>query len=625
MPAENRTAPKATIKRASKTARKDMDKLDAQALEKLAQLYRRTSADIAEEIRRHAGADGNLRLAVLRNLLDQVNGQLKLFEQARNDLFGSELLAAAKLGAAPFADAGVNLDINRVAQEAVQFVQSFIAEDGLQLSDRIWRNDRHARDAVSRAIESAVIQGHSASRAAQDFIDRGQTVPPDVAAKIGLSSADGVALATGEVLMKGEGSPYDNALRLFRTELNRAHGEAYRASAFQSPDVVGMRFLLSPNHPKTDICDLHASANLHGLGPGVYPPGESPWPAHPNTLSHEEAVFADEVTPEDKAGKESRTDWLSRQPPGAQIDILGGIKKAQAFRQGALRENQFGTPWKVLKKRFEQRGIEIKDTPRSNVATPAAAPAHTEAAKSQPEAFRPHGTIDAAVRWASNRGISLLPGTAKLEAINSGLLGIVRVLDPFGVVNTEIAFNRRLPARVNAQAGTSYDGSVRFIRFAPGRNKTVAAARQKSVEAHRTFNSRRADEIGRLEALIADPLRPDQVRQQAKRQLEIAKAAERWSVSTDPAVADPIAATASHEAGHTLYYVSRLEAAWIESLKRNSIDAVDIVSVSKYAATNYAELWAEVTSAVHSGLADKLPRKIMRSYQEVLDAIRPVP
>lgn len=602
-----------------------MDKLDAQSLDRLAQLYRRTSADIEAEIHRHAGADGNLRLAVLRNLLEQVNGQLKLFEQARNDLFGDDLLAAAKLGATPFSETGINLDVNRVAQEAVQFVQSFIAEDGLQLSDRIWRNDRHARDLVSRAIESAVIQGHSASRAAQEFVDRGQPVPPDVAAKIGLSSSDGVAKAAGEVLMKGEGSPYDNALRLFRTEINRAHGEAYRASAFQHPDVIGTRFLLSPNHPKTDICDLHASANLHGLGPGVYPKDESPWPAHPNTLSHEEAVFADEVTPADRDGKESRTDWLSRQPPGAQIDVLGGIKKAQAFRQGVLRENQFGTPWRVLKKRFEQRGIEIKDTPRPNVATPAARPAGPAAPPARAaDIFQPVTSVDAAMRWASERNISLLPGTAKIEAINSALLGITRVLAPHGIANTEIGFNRRLPARVGALAGTSRDGSVRYIRFAPGRNKNLKLAKQQAVESHQVFLKQRQREIDSLEGLLAAP-RDSTVRAQLARQLDIAKAARRWAVPSDPDVADPIAATASHEAGHTLYYLKHLESAWAAALQRNAVDAVDIVQVSKYAATSRSELWAEVTSAVHSGLADKLPHKIAKAYQEVLDAIKPVP
>jgi hypothetical protein len=74
-------------------------------------------------------------------------------------------------------------------------------------------------------------------------------------------------------------------------EINRAHGTAYLKGAEAHPDCVGTRFLLSPSHPEHDECDLHASANLYGLGPGVYPPGKTPWPAHPNTLSYVVAVF----------------------------------------------------------------------------------------------------------------------------------------------------------------------------------------------------------------------------------------------------------------------------------------------------------------------------------------------
>jgi len=618
-----RTAVKATIRRASARARQEMNDLDRKALDQLSGIYRQAAADIQDEIRNMAGADGNLRLDVLRGLLGQVNGRLSQIEQARNDLFGAELLAAAQLGAQPFSGQ-VASDLVRIANEAVQFVHTFIAEDGLQLSDRVWRVDRHARDVVGQAIESAVIQGHSASRAAQDFLSRGQPVPADIAEKMGLANAGRVARVAGDALMTGEGTPYDNALRLFRTELNRAHGETYRAAGFDHPDVIGTRFLLSPNHPKTDICDMHASVNRYGLGPGVYPKGKSPWPAHPNTLSYEEVVFTDEVTAADRSGKETPIDWLKRQPPGAQIDILGGIKKAQALRQDLLRANEIGAPWRILKQRYAQRGIEIEDVPRENVATPAPAPPAGAEAPGL-NVFRPFDSIDAAVRWANQRGTALLPGTAGLDAINSGLLGITRVLDPFRIANTEIAFNRRLPAHVNAQAGTSYDGSVRHIRFAPGRNKTVKEAVQRAGQAHQTFLSQRDANIARLEPLIVDPVRSEQARHHLQRQIEIARAAKRWSISSDPTIADPIVSTASHEAGHTLYYTKRLDESWALALSRNKVEAVDIVRVSQYSATSRSELWAEVTAAIHSGLRDDIPRNVFRAYQEMIDAIEPVP
>jgi hypothetical protein len=112
--------------------------------------------------------------------------------------------------------------------------------------------------------------------------------------------------------MTGQGSALSHARRIFRTELNRAHGTAYQNSIEHTPGVVGTCFLLSPAPPKPDICDLHAAANLHGLGAGVYPPGQNPWPAHPNTLSYVVAVFAEDVSDADKAGRETLAEAAAR-------------------------------------------------------------------------------------------------------------------------------------------------------------------------------------------------------------------------------------------------------------------------------------------------------------------------
>jgi len=38
--------------------------------------------------------------------------------------------------------------------------------------------------------------------------------------------------------------------------------------------------------------------------------------------------------------------------------VLGAEKKAQAFREGVLPENGLTTPWRVLKERFERKGID---------------------------------------------------------------------------------------------------------------------------------------------------------------------------------------------------------------------------------------------------------------------------
>lgn len=367
-----RTQRKAAIRRASAAGRRDMRQLDRRAAADLTAAYTAARAQIEAEIASYADGDGSLRLATLQELLAQVRQRLDVLGQSRDDLLDTRMADAVAVGTRPFEaeSAIVSSSLVRVSDDALRFVRTFVAEDGLQLSDRLWRLDAGAKATVGRAIESAVIQGHSAARAAADFLARGEPVPPDLLNKVDAGRASTVARSAGRALMVDDGNAYRDAVRVFRTEINRAHGEAYRGAAQNHPDAVGTRFLLSPNHPRADICDLHASVNRYGLGPGVYPFGRSPWPAHPETLSFEEVVFADEVSESDRQGKETRIDWLKRQTPGVQEGVLASRKKRAALEQDVLRENEIGTPWRILRKRYERRGIAVDDLVTEPVVAP---------------------------------------------------------------------------------------------------------------------------------------------------------------------------------------------------------------------------------------------------------------
>lgn len=359
--ADDRLAVQAAIKRATFTAQREMDSLDADVLAELEKLYKQAAADLKERIAGFAGGDGNLSLAQLQDVLRQVNARLVALSDARDRLLQAGMQQAAGLGVQPLTAAGLGVNIApiidsyaamQVSDEALRFVRTFIAEDGLQLSDRIWRLDRQARELVTNAIEQAVIQGYGAGQAARELLMRGQQVPIDLQSKLDAANAAKIAKEASMHLMTGNGSPLENAMRVMRTELNRAHGEAYMAGGEKHPDFGGWRFLLSPAHPAPDICDLHSAANLHGLGRGVYPSREKcPWPAHPNTLSYVEIVFKDEVTEADKAGKETPMAALARLTPAQQRGVLG-VHKHEAFKEGRLTQGMIKAPWSKVKTRI---------------------------------------------------------------------------------------------------------------------------------------------------------------------------------------------------------------------------------------------------------------------------------
>ena len=341
-------AERARIRRATLAARRALETLDDVGREELTRIYGQAAAGRRDTIARSGGNAGKVTIDALRSVLAQVEGILENVAVTRDGVVTAGIMQAAEIGAA-----GAGLEsaaAMRVATTAVDFVRHFVAQDGLMLSDRLWRVDRGAREEITRAVESAVVQGHGSAQAAREFLARGQAVPAEIAARLG--AADSAALgSTAERLMKGERSALYQAQRVFRTEINRAHGEAFMAGADQNPDFAGFRFLLSPGHPKPDICDLLASQNLYGLGPGVYPSREKcPWPAHPNTLSYVEVVYKDEVSAEDKAGKELPMAALNRLPREVQDGVLGK-GKAEIYRDGKLSQGMIRSTLGAVKRR----------------------------------------------------------------------------------------------------------------------------------------------------------------------------------------------------------------------------------------------------------------------------------
>lgn len=326
----------ARIHAATREAHKAVQKLDRAALDALIAIYADAADRIVERLRAVTSANNLIELAHLNNLKHQVDQILTDLEAARNDELKRAITRAAELGALPWDDAaqGLTRPISpatmRVAQDAVKFVNSFIAKDGLQLSDRLWRMDQAARNTIQTAIGRAIVMGQGATEAARELLSNGSPVTRGIQDKMKEASATRLT-AQINAMLKGDGSPLSNALRVIRTEINRAHGEAQMAAAEEHKDFGGHKFLLSPAHPKPDICDLLSTQNLHGLGPGVYPDRDAtPWPAHPNTLSFIAVVFKDEISDEDRAGKETEAEALARLNPAQREGVLS---TARAFRR----------------------------------------------------------------------------------------------------------------------------------------------------------------------------------------------------------------------------------------------------------------------------------------------------
>ncbi|MBN8922356.1 MAG: hypothetical protein BGP10_12385 [Rhodanobacter sp. 68-29] len=338
-------AQKALIDKASRAARQRQIAYREQEAKAAQDLLQRIANAIKLELLSLQDGGRDVLPGDIPSLRAFLGGQTDELLQRYRAIVYRALPESARIGASVLPLSGSGLSVDVLVNQTMAWITSFRASDGLQLSDRLWRVASTAKTELGAAIENGIVRGQSSYQAAQEFIDRGAPVPSELNMGMAARQAATLAARAEQLLVNPSADVLYAAQRVIRTETNRAYTESYVASVAQHPDVIGVKFTLSPMHPKHDICDLYAAANLHGLGPGVYPPGDHPYPAHPNTLSYLQPVFADEVTDADRAGKQSAFDWLGKQDAGTQTAVLGGQKKADAFRAGQLHDSELLAPW----------------------------------------------------------------------------------------------------------------------------------------------------------------------------------------------------------------------------------------------------------------------------------------
>ncbi|WP_303838888.1 DUF6883 domain-containing protein [Selenomonas ruminantium] len=126
------------------------------------------------------------------------------------------------------------------------------------------------------------------------------------------------------------------AERIARTEAARAWADGFVERYGHDESVVAYQWKLSSRHPRFDICNLYADANLWGLGKGIYPKEKTPnLPVHPHCLCHLAPVFSSELDkkPTDciEAGGREYLNQLSHKE---RMQLMG-VEGAKEFEKGA--------------------------------------------------------------------------------------------------------------------------------------------------------------------------------------------------------------------------------------------------------------------------------------------------
>ncbi len=177
---------------------------------------------------------------------------------------------------------------------ALQVAQQRVYSDGLNLSQRIWRLEQGGMQTIRNTIATGMAQRTSALELAQQLEEQlaaGQDWPRWTRARLSKMDARERAQDTKGLLRTARDVPEGgsagisyNALRLARNEIQIANHAVTSDIAIHSPWVTGRKVVLSPAHPKSDICDEYAAG-------GPYDRTANFLPAHPQCLCRWEEVL----------------------------------------------------------------------------------------------------------------------------------------------------------------------------------------------------------------------------------------------------------------------------------------------------------------------------------------------
>jgi hypothetical protein len=236
----------------------------------------RTRLEMIDVLNEYTGANNTIAKARLNSLLrdlESLEQSIRRYGTSSMETVINESAAAstaAASGAVTSAvgeSAAIGVALGGINERSAQYVATRFADDGLQLSDRVWQLAGDTRDELNRVIRSSIIRGDSLSKMTAN-----------------------VRKVYANETWKIE--------RLVKTEGNTAYrvGNSYYAQ--ESNVVKALKINDHAGHPRhhTHKCYEYAHQNPYGWGEGVFKPTETKiFAPHPNCTSWLSYVLADDL------------------------------------------------------------------------------------------------------------------------------------------------------------------------------------------------------------------------------------------------------------------------------------------------------------------------------------------
>ena len=256
--------------RSEESAHNDFLRYQIRMEKALADLHKNTAESIEKIIRRNTNNAGSVDKSKIKIIVD--NYMAKELKQYRIDL-----MSQIRSGVGDSAIQGIRTVLGSVApnrkvtsdkwvgisKSVRKKILNFKGLDGINLSDRVWKMTEDNTYNLKRIISSDILQGKSADVVSRNI--RQYLIQPET-----LRGKEKAEASPGRGVYK---SAYKNALRVSRTETNRAYVDGQK----ETTKTMGYRMQFQT--AGGNVCGICTSFENK-----IFEPDDFPAPVHPNCL-----------------------------------------------------------------------------------------------------------------------------------------------------------------------------------------------------------------------------------------------------------------------------------------------------------------------------------------------------
>jgi len=266
-------------------------------------LFKELNYNITQKISKYKDDNNNYRSLHLTKMKKDIDEEIRKFNKEWN-IKHEELLKRASINALDDTKSIYkNFSLDSLTDNVkwnkniMDYLISYKAQDGLNISDRLWGHSKQIRDNLINTLQKNILAGESVWDTMMELKNTPNVeIPKYLREQFDLMGDKQIQKTVDLYTVKKTNYM---TRRLVESEIERAYRTTNQKLVEEKEWIKGLKWNLSSKHKYGEydcVCEDNSTANNFKMGKGVYPPKYyPPAPAHPRCKCYDSEIFNDEV------------------------------------------------------------------------------------------------------------------------------------------------------------------------------------------------------------------------------------------------------------------------------------------------------------------------------------------